>query len=86
VTILDKHAYGQLTQQLGTPFVPINDSKPFNYLGSESSRAAYVHIPHVAPTMRAFLAGLEPDAYELRKPLICRILYGEGLPKVIEVS
>jgi hypothetical protein len=86
VTILDKHAYKQLTELFAVPFVPIADSKPFNYLGSESSRAAYAHVPRIAPAMEAFMAGLQNDVLALLEPFMCRMLYGEGLPKVVVVS
>jgi hypothetical protein len=86
VTILDKHAYKQLTELFAIPFGPIADSQPFNYLGSESSRAAYAHVPRIAPAMEAFMAGLDKDVLALLKPFMCRMLYGEGLPKVITVS
>jgi hypothetical protein len=86
VTILDKHAYRQLTELFAIPFVPIADSQPFRYLGSENSRAAYMHVPLIAPALEAYMDGLEVNVRALLKPFLCRMLYGEGLPEVVEIS
>lgn len=45
VSIIDSAPLSKLTDYLGIPFVPLNDSQPFSYLGSESSQAVYGHVP-----------------------------------------
>jgi len=44
VSIIDKKAHKKLTRFLGVPFVPLGNTKPFSYLGSESSRAVYGYV------------------------------------------
>jgi len=85
VAVLDSHAYMQLTQLLGVPFVPILGSEPFSYLGSENSRAAYAHMPHVTPAVEAFMSSLNDDMRRLLAPHVARVIYGEGLPTAVEV-
>lgn len=84
VTILDRHAYGQLTELLGVPFVPIAASEPFSYLGSEHSRACYMHVPNALARVDAYLAGLSAEAQQLLSPYISR-LHCEGMSELIEV-
>jgi hypothetical protein len=86
VTILDKHAHAQLTQLLGVPIVPIAGSAPFTYLGVDESRASYLHVPSVTPTVEAYLHGLNAEAQELLRPYIARLLYCEGMADIIEVQ
>ena len=45
VSVIDDRALTKLTDYLGIPFVPLADSKPFSYLGSEKSQAVYGYIP-----------------------------------------
>lgn len=85
VTVLDRHAFMQLTQMLGVPFTPIAGSEPFSYLGSDNSRAAYVYPPHVKDAVEAFLSGLDENVRRLLAPHVGRLIYGEGLPAVAEI-
>jgi hypothetical protein len=85
VTVLDKHAYAQLTQVLGVPFVPIAGSEPFNYLGSENSRAAYMNVPGAHALVEAHMNRLDKNVLPLLKPYLMRLMYSEGLPKVVSV-
>ncbi len=41
ISIIDARPFKKMVDYLGIPFVPILDSKPFSYLGSESSYAVY---------------------------------------------
>jgi hypothetical protein len=86
VTILDKHAHAQLTQLLGVPIVPLGGSQPFTYLGVDDSRASYLSVPSVTPSVEAYWQGLNPEAQELLRPYIARLLYCEGMPEMIEVQ
>jgi hypothetical protein len=86
VAILDMHAFKQLTELLAVPFVTIADSEPFEYLGSPNSVASYLHLPRVVPTAEAFLSRLNDDMRALIEPFLTRVVYGEGLPEVIEVE
>ena len=85
ITVLDSHAYVQLTQMLGVPFMPIARSEPFSYLGSENSRAAYAHPPHVRPAVEAFMSSLDENVRRLLAPHVGRLIYGEGVPEAINV-
>lgn len=86
VAILDAHAYRQLTESLAIPFVPLAGSAPFSYLGSESSRAGYLRMPDVVPTVEAFLNGLKESQRRLIEPLVARVIYARGLADLIHVS
>lgn len=44
VSIIDSRPLEKMVGYLGIPFVPMIDSKPFSYLGSESSQAVYGHV------------------------------------------
>jgi hypothetical protein len=86
VTILDKHAHAQLTQLLSVPIVPIAGSQPFTYLGVADSRASYLAVPTVTPTVEAYWQGLNPEAQALLRPYIARLLYCEGMTEMLEVQ
>lgn len=85
VTILDNHAYVQLTQLLGLPFVPIADSSPFTYLGVEDSRASYGYVPSGEAAVEAHLQRMEPAIREVVRPYADRLLHCEGMPALVEV-
>ena len=85
ITVLDSHAYVQLTQMLGVPFMPIAHSEPFSYLGSENSRAAYGHCPHLRPAVEAFMGSQDENVRRLLAPHIERLVYGVGNPDIIQV-
>jgi hypothetical protein len=85
VTILDRHAYAQLTQMLAVPFEPIAGSAPFDYLGSSDSRAAYLYFPKVVPTVEKHLDHLNEPVRASLRPYIGRVIYAEGVPEVITV-
>jgi len=70
---------------LGVPFTPIAKSEPFSYLGSNNSRAAYVHPPHLKPAVEAFLSGLDENVRQLLAPHVDRLVHGTGLPAVVEI-
>ncbi|HET8939884.1 MAG TPA: hypothetical protein VFN67_40870 [Polyangiales bacterium] len=86
VTILDKHAHAQLTQLLGVPIVPLAGSQPFTYLGVADSRASYMSVPSVKPTVEAYWQGLSAEAQEALRPYIARLLYCDGMTEMIEVQ
>ncbi len=44
VSVIDTRVLSQLTGDLGIPFQPMVDSKPFEYLGSECSQAVYGYV------------------------------------------
>jgi hypothetical protein len=59
VSVIDRPAHNNLNA-LGVPFVPINGSKPFKYVNSQSSTALYGHVPEFYDRMEAKrLEGLE---------------------------
>jgi hypothetical protein len=86
VTILDRHAYRQLTEMLAVPFIPIAGSEPFDYLGSASSRAAYVHAPSVVPAVEAHIERMPAQLRDLLEPYMTRLIYARGIPPVVEVD
>lgn len=85
VAMLDKVAWRQLTEMLVVPFITIAGSAPFTYLGVPNTRAAYVHVPQVKPTVEAYLEKLEGNARRVLRPHLARLIYSEGLPPVIDV-
>jgi len=85
VTILDKHAYAQLTQMLAVPFEPIAGSLPFDYLGAADSRAAYLYFPKVIPTVEGYLGRLDETIRSSLRPYIGRVIYAEGVPEAVRV-
>lgn len=86
VTILDAHAYRQLTENFAIPFTPIAQTRPFAYLGSENSCAAYMHIPAIIPAVESYMNALEPKVRQMLKPSLSRVIYAEGLPDLVSVS
>jgi hypothetical protein len=84
VAIMDQHVFVQLTQMLAMPWVPIAGSRAFEYLGSPSSRAVYIHVPQIRASVEAQLARLDESVLRVMRPCLQRIL-GEGLPPVVEV-
>jgi hypothetical protein len=85
VTILDRHAYAQLTQMLAVPFEPIAGSQPFDYLGSTDSRAAYLHFPKVVPRVEKHMGDLDEPVRASLRPYIGRAIYAEGVSEVVSV-
>jgi hypothetical protein len=85
VTILDRHAYAQLTQMLAIPFKPIANSEPFDYLGSLDSRAAYLYFPNVVPSVETHLGHLDDTTRRSLRPYVARVIYAEGVPDVVRV-
>lgn len=86
VTVLDRHAYAQLTELLGVPFVSIAGSEPFSYLGSDHSRASYLHLPSVESSVEAHIEGLSPEVQQLLQPYVARLLHREGMSELVEVQ
>lgn len=85
VTVLDKHAWKQLTGWFGLPFVTIADSQPFSYLGSEMSRAAILHVPSMIAAVDERMRTLDPAMRKLLLPYVARLTHCEGLPAVVDV-
>jgi hypothetical protein len=85
VTVLDQHAYKQITEFLGVPFVPIAGSAPFDYLGSESSRAAYLRFAELVPGVEARLNGIPVEQRALFEPALARVMYARDIPPVVQV-
>ena len=86
VTVLDKHAFTQLTEALGVPIVPIAGGEPFSYLGSDISYAGYMHVPHMGPSCEDFVRSLKPEMQPVIRPYISRLLYLEGMTELVEVQ
>lgn len=84
--ILDSHAFSQIVNVFGVPFVPIVDTRPFPYLGSESNLAAYCYVPSIPPMMSAHLEMLDVTLARSVRPYVRRLAYGEGIPEVISVD
>jgi hypothetical protein len=85
--IIDCHAYGQLTKMLGLPFTTIADSQPFEYLGSECNYAAYLPVAQIVPAVEEYMGRLELlNAPRFLRAQIARVIYGEGLPAVVDVT
>ena len=85
VTVLDRHAYTQLTQMLAIPFEPIVGSEPFDYLGSPKSRAVYLYFPNVVPSVETHLGHLDDTTRRTLRPYVARVIYAEGVPAVVSV-
>lgn len=85
VAIMDEHVFSQLTG-LAVPFVPIAKSPPFDYLGSQSSRAGYLFGPNVRPNMEAFMQKLDENVLQLVRPCLARMAFAEGIPDPIRVT
>jgi hypothetical protein len=86
IAVLDCHAYRQLVEALGVPFVPISGSEPFPYLGSATSIAAYASVPRILPSMEAHMDRLDSNICQLLGPLIERVAHGVGLPPLVRVT
>jgi hypothetical protein len=86
VAILDGHAFAQLTEKFSVPFVPIAGSQPFPYLGSDNNRAAYARVSAVVPTMETKTEMLEETTRKILKPHLLRMMYGAGLPAIVEIA
>ena len=84
--ILDSHAFSQIVNVFGVPFVPIVDTRPFPYLGSESNLAAYCYVPSIPPMMSAHLEMLDVTIATTVRPYVRRVAYGEGIPEVIRIE
>lgn len=86
VMILDRHAYRQLSEMLAVPVLPLAGSEPFEYLGSKHSRAAYIHVPSVVPTVEAHLARMPQQLRTVLEPYLMRVIYARGIPPVVQVD
>jgi hypothetical protein len=85
VAIMDQHAFSQLTEMLGLPFVPIANSPPFEYIGSGSSRAGYAFVPSFRSSVEAYMKTLDDNRLQQLRPCLARTVYGEDLPTVVEI-
>lgn len=72
VSVIDHKAHRGL-KLLGVPFVPINDSEPFSYVGSESSIALYGYVPEFFDIMDARYKRIQ-EAHPLKSKLLARPL------------
>lgn len=86
IAVLDGHAYRQLTRKLAVPFVPIAGSAPFEYLGAKGSRAAYLSIPSVAPSVESYIAELDEETRTTLRPSLARVVYCESVPEPVPVE
>jgi hypothetical protein len=85
VAILDDHIFRQLTLMLAIPFEPICGTDPFEYLGSKGTRAAYLRIRKVVPAVEGYMERLDSVTRASLRPSLTRVIYAEGLPRLIEV-
>lgn len=72
VSVIDHKAHRGL-KLLGVPFVPINDSEPFSYVGSESSTALYGYVPEFFDIMDARYKRIQ-EAHPFKSKLLARPL------------
>jgi len=85
VAILDGHAYRQLTEMLAIPFEAIAGTPPFEYLGAKGTRAAYLKIRKVVPTVEKHMDRMDSVTRTSMRPFLARVIYAEGLPELIDV-
>jgi hypothetical protein len=86
VAILDTHAYRQLVQMIGAPFVPIADSEPFEYLGSPSSNAVTLRVSEIVGSIEGHMQRMDSAILPFVQPLFSRIIYDACLPAVVRVT
>ena len=86
VAVLDTHAYQQIVDILGVPFVPIAGSEPFEYLGSPSSIAVYAPTEMIGPSVAARMQTLDSALLQQLQPLFERVAYESKLPAVVQVT
>ncbi|HET8937463.1 MAG TPA: hypothetical protein VFN67_28665, partial [Polyangiales bacterium] len=86
VCILDGHAYRQLTDTFSVPFETIAGTHPFEYLGAKGTRAAYLRVPSVRPTVERYMDRLDPQTLAALRPCLARVIYAEGLPAIVDVK
>jgi len=85
VAILDGHAYKQLTEKLAVPFETIAGTGPFEYLGVKGTRASYLPVPRVVPTVQSYMDGLDLETRITLRPFLARVIYAEGLPEPVQI-
>jgi hypothetical protein len=51
VAAIDTRPLKKMTDYLGIPFVPLLETKPFEYLGSATTQLVYGHVPDFYPQM-----------------------------------
>ena len=85
VAILDGHAYRQLTGMLAVPFEAIADTEPFEHLGVKGTRAAYLKIRKVVPTVEKHMDRMDSETRASLRPFLARVIYAEGLPRADRV-
>jgi hypothetical protein len=86
VAVLDTHAFHQIVDTLGVPFVSIAGSAPFAYLGSDSSIAAYVSVSRITPSIEAHMRRLKIEVLQQRRPLMERVAYAASVPAIVRVT
>jgi hypothetical protein len=85
--ILDEHAFRQLIDKYGVPFVPIAGSGAFSYLGSERNYAAYASVSWIGPGVEACMKNkAELRARRMSSPDLEIAIYGKGLATPVEVG
>lgn len=86
VAVLDIHAFRQLVEMLGVPFVPIAGSRPFAYLGSESSIACYLSVPRASPSIEERMRSIVGNVSQQLRPLMERVASEATLPAIVRVT
>jgi hypothetical protein len=86
IAVLDTHAYRQIVDLLGAPFVPIAGSEPFEYLGSQSSIAVYAPTQQMSRCIAARMQTLDSSILQHVRPLFERAAYESHLPAVVQVT
>jgi len=85
VAILDGHAFRQLTEKLAVPFETIAGTGPFEYLGVKGTRASYLPVTKVVPSVEGYMKTLDPQTRITLRPFLARVIYAEGLPDPVQI-
>lgn len=59
VTIVDDELFNMTRNRFGIPFVPLGDSEPGPYLGSDMSHAVYAHVPDFREKMGEYMSNVK---------------------------
>jgi hypothetical protein len=79
ISIVDDGPYHLFKDYLAIPFVPLGDSEPGAYLGSEKSHAVYAHVPDIYDNMETSLGKLEDP---IAKKVLGSVFYGFDDPYI----
>jgi hypothetical protein len=86
VSVMDRRAYRHLTHLLGFPFRPILGAPAFGYLGSASSYAVHVFVPEAKAALEHRRLQLQRSGLRSVDDYLNLMLFGIGMPYVIEVE